>query len=112
MGSNELWRVVYGFAANGDRGRTWNLLRTLATQSSLPWLVAKDFNEILNNSEKFGGHLQGAAPMARFHSPLVDCNLVNMGYVGSKFTWFIRFTNERLDHACSTPSWSSIALRQ
>lgn len=56
------------------------------TQSSLPWLVAEDFNEILRNSEKIGGHLQGAAPMARFRSSLVDCNLVDMGYVGSKFT--------------------------
>lgn len=27
VGSNELWHVVYGFAANGDLGRTWNLLR-------------------------------------------------------------------------------------
>lgn len=46
--------------------------------------------------------------MARFRSSLVDCNLVDMGYVGSKFTWFSRFTKERLDHACSTPSWSSM----
>lgn len=108
MGSNELWRVVYGFATNGDRGHTWNLLCTLATQSSLPWLVAEDFNEILSNSEKFGGHLQGASPMARFRSSLVDCNLVDMGYVGSKFTWFSRFTKKCLDRACSTPSWSSL----
>lgn len=110
LGSAEIWRFtgIYGFAANGDRVRTWDLLRTLAAQSSLPWLVDGDFNEILSNSEKSGGPPRGAAPMARFRGALVDCGLSDMGFVGSKFTWFNRFTKERLDRACYSSHWNAM----
>lgn len=110
LGSAETWRFtgIYGFASNGDRVRTWDLMRTLAAQSSLPWLVAGDFNEILSNSEKSGGPPRGAAPMARFRGALVDCGLTDMGFSSSKFTWSNRFTKERLDRACSTPSWNTL----
>lgn len=108
--SDELWRFtgIYGFAANDSRVRMWDLLRTLAAQTTLPWLVAGDFNEILTNSEKYGGLLRGASPMARFRSALVDSDLMDMGFVGSKFTWSNRYTKERLDRSCSTPSWKSL----
>lgn len=48
LGSSEISRFtgIYGFATQGERVLTWDLLRTLAAQSSLPWLVAGDFNEI------------------------------------------------------------------
>lgn len=110
VGSAELWRFtsIYGFAANDSRVRTWDLLRTLAAQTSLPWLVAGDFNEILTRSEKSGGLSRGAAPMARFRWALVDCDLLDMGFVGSKFTWSNRHTKERLDRSCFTPSWKSL----
>lgn len=109
-GSNEHWRFtgVYGFAANGDRMRTWNLLRSLESQASLPWLVAGDFNEILCNAEKSGGPPRGAIPMLNFRRALVDCGLKDLGFFGSKFTWCNRYTKERLDRACSTPSWSAM----
>lgn len=46
-----------GFYGNLDRIRhmeTWNLMRTLAGNSSLPWLLIGDFNDILDGSEKVG----------------------------------------------------------
>lgn len=110
LGSDEIWRFtgIYGFAANASRVHTWDLLRTLAAQTSLPWLVARDFNEILNRSEKSGGPPRAMAPMTRFRKALADCDLVDMGYVGSKFTWSNRHTKERLDRSCSTTSWMSM----
>lgn len=83
VGSQEHWRFtgLYGFASNGDRMRTWSLIRSLAAQSSLPWVVAGDFNEILSNSEKSGGPLRGAIPMMNFRRAIVDCNLKIWGFV-------------------------------
>ncbi|XP_062020933.1 uncharacterized protein LOC133737384 [Rosa rugosa] len=66
---------IYGFASNADRVRTWDLLCTLASQSTLPWQA------------------------------LVDCALIDMKFVGSRFTWANRFTKERLDRACHTVEW-------
>lgn len=110
LGSDELWRFtgIYGFVANNSRVRLWDLLWTLAVQTSLPWLVAGDFNEILTNLEKFRGLSRGVAPMARFHRALVDCDLLHMGYVGSKFTWSNRHTKKRLDCSCFTSSWKAM----
>lgn len=80
LGSSEVWRFtgIYSFSSNGDRVRTWDLLRTLAAQTSLPWLVAGDFNEILSNVDKSGGPPRGNAPMERFRAALVDCGLSDM----------------------------------
>lgn len=110
LGSSEILRFtgIYGFAAQGERVLTWDFLRTLAAQSSLPWLVAGDFNEILCNAEKSGGPQRGGAPMARFRETLVDCGLSDMGFVGSRFTWSNRFTKERLDRGCCSTSWKTL----
>ncbi|XP_024178126.1 uncharacterized protein LOC112184065 [Rosa chinensis] len=96
---------IYNFAHPSDRFPTWNLLRSLAAQSSPPWLVAGDFNEILSNAEKSGGPRKAAAPLVCFRQALVDCALVYMKFSRPRFTWANRFTKERLDRACHTSSW-------
>lgn len=110
LGSLDVWRFtrIYGYSANGERRHTWDLLRILAAQSSLPWLVAGDYNEILSNAEKSGGPRRSAAPMARFREALVDCGLSDMGFVGPRFTWSNRHTKERLDRACQSSTWSAM----
>ncbi|XP_024199953.1 uncharacterized protein LOC112203181 [Rosa chinensis] len=74
----------------------------------MSWLVAGDFNETLSNADKSRGPPRGAAPMARFRQALVDCDLADMGFSGSRFTWANRFTKERLDRACRNPTWGNM----
>lgn len=54
---NDPWRImgVYGYACAEDKALTWELTLALGQQSSLPWLMVGDFNEIICNEEKFGG---------------------------------------------------------
>lgn len=46
----ELWRFTrfYGEARREWRHRSWELLQFLCNQSTIPWLCAGDFNEILD----------------------------------------------------------------
>ncbi|KAM5578651.1 hypothetical protein ABKV19_008793 [Rosa sericea] len=110
LGSAGVFRFtgIYGVATAANRTTTWNLLRLLATQCNLPWLVAGDFNEILCQDDKSGGPPRCAAQMARFRQALVDCELLDMGHVGSRFTWSNRFTKERLDRVCQTVQWRDL----
>lgn len=49
---------IYGVPEAAKRSRTWDLLLRLHDESSLPWFIGGDFNEILNEGEKVGyeGH--------------------------------------------------------
>lgn len=56
-GSSICWRLTcfYGHLTTAERYRTWALLRSLGDESSLPWVVIGDFNELLHVDEKLGG---------------------------------------------------------
>lgn len=52
----ELWRFT-GFYRESKRElryKSWDRLQLLKSKSSLPWLCASDFNEVLDPSEHFG----------------------------------------------------------
>lgn len=87
---------------------TWDLLHTLGRQTSLPWLVVGDFNEILCNEEKYGGPRRQAGIMLRFRETMVDCNLEDMGFVGSRFTWSNKYAKERLERGLSSSGWRNL----
>lgn len=56
MGEN-IWLFTdfYREPETSRRMRTWNLLKNLRPNISLPWMVIGDFNEILYHCEKVGG---------------------------------------------------------
>ncbi|XP_037491506.1 uncharacterized protein LOC119369321 [Jatropha curcas] len=57
QGSNGMWRFIgfYGYPESTRRWDSWNLLRSLAVRSSLPWLCAGDYNDVAADYEKDGG---------------------------------------------------------
>lgn len=69
-----------------------------------------DFNEILSQVEKVGGCLKPEGQMRRF-SEVVDLNgLIDVGFVGSLFTWSNNhrgdsFTKEWLDKVLINSMW-------
>ena len=68
VGGRDTFRLtgIYGFAATGDREQTWEMLRMLARQSSMAWVVAGDFNEILCQADKSGGPLRSLTQITNF----------------------------------------------
>jgi len=107
------WRLtsIYGFVDPAKKCDTWALLRQLHASSSIPWLCARDFNEILWSHKKCGLGPRSETPMKAFHEVLDELGLKDLGFVGKKFTWKGRqhggFVLERLDRAIANNQWLS-----
>ena len=110
--SGKAWRFTgfYGELETHMRHESWDLLRYLHRQSSLPWLCAGDFNEITKQSEKASGRLRSYSQMQIFREALDECGLLDLGYKGSTFTWSKHYRSgasiwERLDKAVASHEW-------
>ena len=55
--------------------------------------VSRDFHEITRLNEKKGGRLKPYNQMKNVQDVLDECGLVDLGFVGSKFTWFKNFAD-------------------
>lgn len=72
-----------------------------------------DFNEITWSEEKKGGNYGSWQNMRRFIEATSYCELLDLGWTGSKFTWsngrrggdLIR---ERLDRGMVNPAWKNM----
>lgn len=67
-GSSIAWRLTgfYGHPVTTARHLTWSLLCELHDESSLPWVVLGDFNELLHADEKDGGPVRREGQMQLF----------------------------------------------
>lgn len=102
--------LYYGFPERTRRKEAWDMIRSLARLSSLPWCIMGDINDLLYNADKKGNHLHPRALMEGFRSALEDSMLSEIDLSGSLFTWEKgRGTNdcvqERLDRAFATREW-------
>ena len=112
--SSDPWRFTsfYGEPKTYKRQESWDLLRSLHGRISPPWLCAGDFNEIIKQSEKWGGRLRPYAQMQIFRDVLDGCELMDLGFKGFPYTWCKHYRNgvsiwERLDKAVASYEWFS-----
>uniref|UniRef100_A0A803NJP8 Reverse transcriptase n=1 Tax=Cannabis sativa TaxID=3483 RepID=A0A803NJP8_CANSA len=106
------WRLFgfYGEPNRNLRYHTWNLLRSMAAESSLPWCVIGDFNNIISNDDKKGGRPYPATLISSFQVAVMDSHLIDLELRGYQYTWErSRGTNRnveiRLDRAMVTQQW-------
>ncbi|XP_057432951.1 uncharacterized protein LOC130725777 [Lotus japonicus] len=101
--------AVYASPIPANREILWRHMTLLRRRFLLPWLLLGDFNEILFPSEVRGGDfLPNRAAM--FASVLDTCQLVDLGAVGRRFTWFRKandrlILSKRLDRALGDMEW-------
>ena len=85
---NLSWKFTgfYGHPEAPKRHEAWDLLKLLARLDPSPWLCIGDFNEIVNGTEKWGGSMRQRWQMQAFQQTLEECNLIDLGFRGSKYT--------------------------
>lgn len=112
MNGKDRWRLtgVYGEPDRNQRRKTWDLLRTLARDSNLPWCTIGDLNNVLSQEDKNGGAPYPSWLIDGFNEVLVDVELIDMDLVGHQFTWekgrgTTAWTEVRLDRALTTMTW-------
>ncbi|XP_019165702.1 PREDICTED: uncharacterized protein LOC109161665 [Ipomoea nil] len=108
----EKWRMTrfYGFSQRGQRRDSWDLIRSLAGRSDLPWVMIGDFNDLLFQSEKRGGNPHPERLLHGFDETIEECGLAQMHMMGYPFTWekgkcTPNWIEERLDKVLASQSW-------
>lgn len=85
----------------------------MASLHSSPWIIARDFNEVLADNDKFGGRAMNANRSLLFKDCLDSCNIVDLGFSGPRFTWSNRrgvrsLIQEMLDRFFVNPDWCTL----
>lgn len=95
----------------------WEILESLShtissrSLSTDLWFVAGDFNDILSQQDKWGGNTINCSRSSRFWSCINHCNLIDLGFKGSSYTWSNHRKHhkglilERLDRCFSNGNW-------
>ncbi|XP_060962192.1 uncharacterized protein LOC133032303 [Cannabis sativa] len=83
------WRLtgLYGEPNRSLRRNTWNQIRSLKDNYSLPWCVIGDLNNVTSQSDKRGGLPYPNWLIEGFGNMLEECNLVDMELGGYPYTW-------------------------
>jgi hypothetical protein len=110
-GINWFFTPIYASPNDDNRRVLWEDLKNIAASMHSPWMLAGDFNDIASEEEKKGGAVVSIRKCNIFKNRINDCNLMDLGAVGSKFTWRGPIYHggqrifERLDRALSNESW-------
>lgn len=101
--------AVYGNPKFRNRKVLWHDLIDFASHVNGPWSVIRDFNDITNENEKFGGRHPNRRKMEAYRDCMNRCGLIDIGFSGPKFIWTNkRKTNPifiRLDRAWVSSEW-------
>ncbi|XP_025704008.1 uncharacterized protein [Arachis hypogaea] len=111
--SHSPWKLttVYASPQEGIRKNLWENLKRLADATTDAWMVIGDFNEIAEEGEKKGGARADQHACRRFKNWIQSCNLLDLGFVGSKYTWKggqrdgMERVFKRLDRGLANAEW-------
>lgn len=89
------------------------MFRHLAQFQPLPWMCVGYFNETLNFLEKQGIATRPSWQIEYFKNVMEDCQLSDLGFRASKFTWNNGrtdngFTKERFDRVVPNKEWCEL----
>jgi exonuclease III len=114
--NNQSWRAtgIYGFPQAQNKYLTCQLINDLSCINECTnWLVFGDLNLVLSNEEKSGGNPIEPNITTSFRNTLCMCNLQDLGFKGSIYTWTNKhhgdnIIHSRLDRFLATTDWISM----
>ncbi|KAI0493539.1 hypothetical protein KFK09_023657 [Dendrobium nobile] len=99
---------VYAASSRFGRKVLWEQIENFHSISSLPWLVGGDFNSISTPYERVGGSHPIFQSMEDFNDMIMNCNLIDIGFIGNKFTWNRCHLWQRLDRVLFNNAWVNV----
>src|ERR1044072_222170 len=92
-----------------QREALWQHLKSLRPTIQQPWMMIGDFNEVCTPAETLGGEFHENRALQMI-SVMDECNLIDLGAIGTRFTWERwhqgeRVLAKRLDRAMGDVSW-------
>ena len=113
--SNLSWLIsaIYASPKIAKRRILWNNLKMVSQLHNLPWLMLGDFNEVVSGEDKFGGNCVNLNRALEFKECLDECNILDLGFAGSKYTWtncrpITDLILERIDRCFANPIWRTL----
>ncbi|CAM8916763.1 unnamed protein product [Rhodiola kirilowii] len=102
--------LFYGSPRAQCRDSSWELIRRLAVDCDLPWVVMGDFNEVCYSWEATGVRQREESRMRAFRNVLEECGLFDLGWNGNLFTFSNKRMGERearvrLDRFVANENW-------
>ncbi|XP_070021012.1 uncharacterized protein [Nicotiana sylvestris] len=88
--------LIYAKCDAFERIELWDSLYAMARDMDAPWLVGGDFNVLWDEEEKFGRLPVSLNEIDDFRHCINTCNLFDLGFKGSIFTWW----NGRVEEDC------------
>lgn len=92
---------IYGEPDKSKRKDTWDLIRTLHSQMSLPWVLIGDMNNVVKQEDKRDGRPYPSWLIQGFQNCIEECNLHDLELEGYPYTWEMGY---------GTDSWTEIKL--
>ncbi|KAL0920796.1 hypothetical protein M5K25_009965 [Dendrobium thyrsiflorum] len=87
------------------RRSLWDQISNFHANCGLPWLVGGDFNTIASSDERLGGAIPCYNSMEDFNKVISNCNLIDIGFSGERFTWHRGHLWQRLDRVLFNENW-------
>ncbi|XP_060960664.1 uncharacterized protein LOC133031228 [Cannabis sativa] len=105
----------YGEPQRSLRSNTWGRIRQLSKESTLPWCLMGDLNNVLSQGDKRGGRPYPGWLVDGFQEVIDECELLDMDLIGHPFTWekgkgTPNWIEVRLDRALISNAWNSLFL--
>ncbi|KAM2052769.1 hypothetical protein ACFX1T_002485 [Malus domestica] len=106
-----IFSAVYGSPDISKRQCLCRTLYLIHDNSTLPWLVAGDFNCVLSADERYGGN--PICNQTDFCCWFDKAGMTDMGFMGSKYTWVNKrysggLIKQRIDRAICNPCWRAV----
>ena len=103
---------IYGPPDEHDRNLCWNEIRRIARGINNSWLCLGDFNDIILQDEKMGGNPRAMRKILNFQCFVADCELMDLGYNGYRFTWCNNREGENIIRERIDRAFGNIHLRE
>ncbi|KAL0906850.1 hypothetical protein M5K25_025378 [Dendrobium thyrsiflorum] len=96
---------VYAACDKNSRVPLWEDLINFAIPLTSPWCVGGDFNIISNATERVGGNPPNQSAIDDFNNTILQCQLQDIGFSDSAFTWSRANLWQRLDRFLFNTYW-------